>query len=322
MSKWIKWVIAAAVLLVLGLIICGVTLCVLGFNFGKLGTVKFVTKTYNVSEDFRNISIDADIEKVAFVLSNDGKCKVVCREEENNPHNVKVQGYTLTIEREYKHTWQFTNIGVLTETPEITVYLPDNMYEALTIDADTGNVDIPGDFTFDSISVTLDTGNARCLASAEGDIYIKTDTGHIAVSNLTAAEMQLASDTGRIEVSNVGVKENMNIEEDTGRVTMENVTCKNLTSNGDTGDLIMTNVIASGKFKMERSTGDIEFDGCDAETIYIETDTGDVSGTLLTNKIFLIETDTGKMNVPKTITGGRCEITTDTGNITIEIINK
>lgn len=322
MSRERKWIIAAAVLLVLGLIICSVAFAVLGLDFGKLGTVKYVSKTYDVIEDFRNISIDADIERIAFVLSNDGKCRVVCHEKKNEPHNISVQGDTLTIEKKDRRRWQFMSIGIMTEIPEITVYLPNNVYEALTIDAGTGSVDIPGDFTFDSIRLTLDTGSARCFASAEGDIYIKTDTGHIAVSNLTASGMRLASDTGRVEVSNVDIKGNMDIKVDTGRVTMENVTCRNLSSNGDTGSLVMTNVIASGEFNIERSTGNIEFNGCDAETIYVKTNTGSVSGTLLSDKVFFTKTDMGKVEVPMTIEGGRCEITSNTGNITIKIIKK
>ncbi len=63
----------------------------------------------------------------------------------------------------------------------------------------------------------------------------------------------------------------------------------------------------------------MEFNHCDAETIYVNTDTGSVTGTLLTDKVFIIETDTGSVDVPKSITGGRCEITTDTGNIRITI---
>ena len=63
----------------------------------------------------------------------------------------------------------------------------------------------------------------------------------------------------------------------------------------------------------------MEFNHCDAETIYVNTDMGSVTGTLLTDKVFIIETDTGSVDVPKSITGGRCEITTDTGNIRITI---
>ena len=70
---------------------------------------------------------------------------------------------------------------------------------------------------------------------------------------------------------------------------------------------------------MERDTGDITFDKCDASDIYIKTSTGDVKGTLLTEKVFYTQTSTGNIDVPKTVNGGRCEITTSTGNIKINI---
>ena len=70
---------------------------------------------------------------------------------------------------------------------------------------------------------------------------------------------------------------------------------------------------------IERDTGSVRFDGCDGDAIYVETDTGDVTGTLLTDKVFITKTDTGSVDVPKSINGGRCEISTDTGDIRIEI---
>lgn len=319
MSNHKKWIIAAAILLGTGVLICGISFAVLGFDFRTLDTVEYVTNAYDVSDDFQNISIKADVENITFVPSDDGTCKVVCREEESDPHQVSVRGDTLTVEKKEKYRWQIFNNWVVTESPEITVYLPNNVYKTLSIDADTSDVNIPKDFTFDSISVTLDTGAASCLASVNGDIFIETDTGHITISDVSAAGMRLASDTGRMDISNVEISGDMDIRESTGRVTMENVTCRNLTSNGDTGSLIMTNVTASGEFNLERDTGNIEFNGCDAETIYVKTDTGNVTGSLLSDKVFITQTDTGKMDVPKTITGGRCEITTDTGNISIEV---
>jgi DUF4097 and DUF4098 domain-containing protein YvlB len=58
---------------------------------------------------------------------------------------------------------------------------------------------------------------------------------------------------------------------------------------------------------------------CDAADIYIETTTGSVTGTLISEKQFFTETSTGKVNVPPSGNGGRCEIETGTGNIRIEI---
>lgn len=319
MSTTKKWIIIAAILLGAGVLICGISFAVLGFDFGRLSTVKYETNTYEVNENFQNITIKADTENIIFIPSDDGICKVVCREEKDDPHQVSVQGDTLIISKKEKHKWHLFSFGIITESPEITVYLPGDVYKALSIEADTGNADIPKDFTFNSMSVTLDTGNINCQAQVDGDVSMKTDTGHITISDVTASGMRLVSDTGRMDITNSEFSGDIEIKEGTGLVTMENVTCRNLTSNGDTGNLIMTNVIATGEFNLERDTGKVEFNGCDAETIYVKTDTGSVTGSLLTDKVFITDTDTGSVDVPKTITGGRCEITTDTGNIRISI---
>ena len=78
-------------------------------------------------------------------------------------------------------------------------------------------------------------------------------------------------------------------------------------------------MIAAETFSIERNTGDVSFDGSDATEIFVKTTTGQVKGSLLTDKVFVAQTDTGHVDVPKTTTGGRCEITTDTGNVEIEL---
>ena len=81
----------------------------------------------------------------------------------------------------------------------------------------------------------------------------------------------------------------------------------------------MENVIAEQMITIERSTGDVIFDKCDAFELLIKTDTGNVTGSLLTDKIFIANSDTGHINVPETTTGGKCKITTDTGDIAFTV---
>ena len=83
--------------------------------------------------------------------------------------------------------------------------------------------------------------------------------------------------------------------------------------------MTLENVVASEKFSIKRDTGDVRFEDADAAEIEVETDTGSVSGSLRSEKIIFATSDTGKIDVPKNTTGGRCEITTNTGNIKIEI---
>ena len=66
-------------------------------------------------------------------------------------------------------------------------------------------------------------------------------------------------------------------------------------------------------------TGNVNFDGSDAAEIFVKTSTGKVTGNFLTDKVFITQTDTGTVAVPKTVTGGRCKIATDTGDIEIKI---
>lgn len=70
---------------------------------------------------------------------------------------------------------------------------------------------------------------------------------------------------------------------------------------------------------IERTTGNVEFSGCDAAELSVKTSTGHVSGSLLTDKVFIIDTVTGRVNVSKAATGGQCMIKTGTGDIDIKI---
>ena len=81
----------------------------------------------------------------------------------------------------------------------------------------------------------------------------------------------------------------------------------------------MSNFVVDGTMNIERSTGDVEFKKCDAGEVSITTDTGHVVGSFLSDKIIFASSNTGKIDVPKSTVGGKCEITTTTGKIIISI---
>ena len=214
-----KWMVIAAILTGAGVLFCTISSAILGFNLKKLGFAKYVSNTYKISETFENINILGDTENISFVLAEDGNCKVVCSEDEKNPHDVRVENNTLMIDRTSNSKLQL-NIGISTESPEIIVYLPQKEYEILTIDTDTGDIMIPKDFSFESMNIQLDTGDISNQASANESICIKTDTGDITVSDVSAVDMKLTSDTGRMEISNIVLTGNFDLSEETGKVTI------------------------------------------------------------------------------------------------------
>ena len=259
----------------------------------------YETNIHKINEEFDNISIKTDTADIAFVLSDDGMCRVVCYEDAKKSHSVEVQDGTLTVNVVNNKKW-YDYIGVNIDSPKITVYLPEVEYSSLIIEESTGDIKISKDFGFKSIDISLSTGNVKCYASATEAIKIVASTGDIYAESISAGSLDLTVSTGKVHLSDI--------------------MCKNLTSIGDTGDVSLINVIATEKISIERSTGDITFDRSDAAELFITTDTGNVKGSLLTNKVFITKTDTGRIDVPNSIAGGRCEITTDTGDIKISIL--
>ncbi len=254
------WLIIAVSLIFIGCILFTGIMKTLKWDFMKLSTVNYETNTYEIGEDFNSISINTDTADIEFVSSDDGKCTVVCHEQENAKHSVTVEEDTLTIELiEERSVYDFVGyIGLNFDTPQITVYLPKTQYDSL---------------------------------------FIKESTGDIGVENITVDLLDLTVSTGDINLTDIE--------------------CKNLISKGNTGDIFLKNVVATEKFYIERSTGDVRFDGSDAAEVFVTTDTGNVTGSLLTDKEFIAQTDTGRVEVPKTVNGGKCEIKTDTGDIKI-----
>ncbi|MBO4419027.1 MAG: DUF4097 family beta strand repeat protein [Oscillospiraceae bacterium] len=315
----IVWLIVAGALVLLGAILFVCIMAANDWDFSRLSTSKYENRTVEIAEDFQNISIRSETEDIDFVLTDDGSCKVVLYEREKVTHSVDVANGTLSIKQMDTRKW-YDNIAVFsTDSPKITVYLPRNEYAALSIEESTGDISLPGEIGFESIQITASTGDITCFSSASKSIRVQTSTGHIRLEKLSAGEIDLTASTGRIELRSVECAGALRVGVSTGRVELSELRCESLASTGSTGDITLKQVTAAGKMEIERSTGDVRFEQSDAGELFIETDTGDVTGSLRSAKIFFTQSDTGHIEVPETTTGGKCKITTDTGDIEISV---
>ena len=318
MSKKAKvWLVTALSLILIGALIFGGVMTMLGWDFKKLSTVSYETHEYMVGESYNNISIVTKTADIVLLPSADSQTTVVCYERENMTHRVAVEDDSLII-RHDTLKW-YEHIGVDFNTPKITVYLPRSKYASLVISGSTGDIVIPKDFEFESMDISVTTGDVTNAASASGMVKIHANTGDISLENTQQGKLDLSVSTGAVTLSRVTCAGNIRINVSTGRTTVTDVTCESLTSNGDTGDIALNNTVASQTITIERTTGNVTLEKSDADSLAIKTDTGNVTGSLLTDKVFIAQSDTGRVDVPKTITGGQCEITTDTGRICFTI---
>ncbi len=314
-----RWLIAATVLIVIGCALWGGVFGMTRQNIRTLFSGEFDTMEHAVSDAYENILLTTDTADITFQLAEDGVTRVVCREGEKVTHTVKVVDGVLRVELQDARRW-YDHIRIAFGTPQITVFLPAGTYGDLAITSNTSDVTVPSAFAFSSVTVEGHTGKVSCTASVAGDLHVKTTTGNIAVEDASVGTLSLAVSTGKITLTNVTCEGDAAVVVSTGNAHVTALQCQNLTSTGNTGDLSMERVTVNGRMAITRSTGDIKMIRCDASEMAIRTGTGDVFGTLLSPKVFMAATDTGRVELPKTVTGGRCEIETSTGDITFEIV--
>lgn len=300
MSKTTKIaLLLAAVLVVMGTVLLLWAMFGLRWDFHALSTVEYETKTHILSQDFDRIAIYTDTTDIRILLAEDGQGKLVITQQEKQDHRVSVEDGALTIAMEDTRQW-YDHITLFSFGESgMTLYLTETDYEALLVELSTGDVSIQEEMYF-------------------GNVNIATTTGDIRLDCLTADEVNLSVNTGDITANSVTCHGDVLVAVSTGRTQLRGVWCENLISTGSTGDITVEDGTAK-TISITRSTGDVRFKDAEAGEIRVNTDTGDVTGTLRSDKIFVTQTDTGDVRVPKSTSGGLCQITTDTGDIHLEI---
>lgn len=244
------WLIAAASLVLIGCMLFVGVMFATGWDFSKLSTVGYETNTHEIAEPFRDIALTTDTADIVFILSEDGKCKVECYEEENATHSVTIEHDALVVKSNDQRSW-YDHIGFHFGSPRITVYLPKAEYNTLSISERTGHVELPKHFSFQHVDISASTGNIHCSASARDAVKIRTSTGNICAEDTSVGSLALSVTTGKVTVSNVTCDGDITVGVSTGKALLNDIACKSVISKGSTGDLSFDHVIATDQFSME-----------------------------------------------------------------------
>ncbi len=313
-----RWLIVAFCFLLIGCIVFGGIMTMFGWDFKKLVTTEYETNTYELENGYQGILIKTKTADITVLPSGEGKTLVVCYEPAQAKHKVLVENGLLSVILEDERKW-YDSIGINLETPKVTLYLPEKTYDKFLIDSSTGRVEISKEFTVHTLDINQTTGDTVCYANVLDTLNAKTSTGDVCIENATAKTVSLSVTTGMVTASSLKGNGDVSIQVKTGKASLKDVSCNSFTTKGTTGGLELINVFTTKELWIERSTGDVTLNDCDAGEMYMKTSTGNIHGTLLTPKVFLVDVDTGKVDVPKTITGGKCEIVSGTGSVKIAI---
>lgn len=282
MKNGTKTVICAAFLLVaVGGLMTAAPAAMGNLDMERRKGLSYEMKTFEVKEAFSDIRVEDAECNVRILRAADGKCKVVCPEKQDGSiyHTVTVSDGVLSVQRHDERKW-YQYIGVSFGIPDLEAYLPEKEYRQLSARSTAGSIQVEDRFTFESARLESTSGRVRMFSEVKKELKAETTSGRIVLSHIRSGEITARSTAGKIE---------------------------------------LTDVIAEKNLYAKSISGGVALDGCDGGAIRIETTSGSVKGTLLSDKIFITDSTSGSVKVPRSFVGGECEITTTSGSIAIEI---
>jgi|GEM_PF-645012 DUF4097 and DUF4098 domain-containing protein YvlB len=146
---------------------------------------------------------------------------------------------------------------------------------------------------------------------------------HVYIPHDWILTLQLKSSVGDIELI-YGVEksyETLDVSTDTGSIKLQNIQANSLQADLDTGDASLVNLNIQGDIMVTNSTGDIVLNNVVGQETELRTSTGKI--TLETFNLTSLDADvsTGRIILDEGTIDGGCVLHSDTGNITITLVD-
>lgn len=236
-----KSVIIAALCCVAGLVICGVTYAISGFNYKNLVSEnrQSVSKRYECSTEIKEIEVDVKATSVTIISGNVSAPVISYYEVEND------------LEFEIKET-----------SGKLIISQKDT------------------DFHFNMISIGDDKIEIVVPHNFKGDIDIDSSSGSVRATSLLLDNLTINSSSGSVTVEDI-TSDRVSIDSKSGSVKAGDILTDDFTVLSKSGSIKLGDIDADNKIVLSAKSGSIKFDKMAVgESISIENGSGSISGTI------------------------------------------
>lgn len=255
------------------LVLTALSFCLMGCGIEPPFMSTPVTNTFEIDNDFEDISIDSSSFDVSLLPSTNEECTVICEESSTINHNVEVIGNTLTI----KQQCDFMSGLFSYKIPfRVTIYLPASAYNYLSVKLSSGDLFVSEDFDFENVTIGTSSGDVDFRTTVEDNMSVNTSSGDIMLLNLEAGNLNLCSSSGDVALTNSIVKGDLDISTSSGEVFFDASDAENINISTSSGDVRGT-ILSEKQFSAKTSSGDVDMpvSGGDGECS-IKTSSGDI----------------------------------------------
>ena len=292
--------IIALICLIVGAVLIGAGWVFL--NPADMNTIKDSVYEYDIDQVPTQINIFTINSSVELRPIEGNKWKVACMDKENLYHTVELIDGVLTVRQVRTERQWFDFIGIHSgfHNLSVIVYLPQNVYESLSIHSTSGSIKVQEGFVFSNASLQNTSGSIMCNSRVEGDLDVKNTSGSIRIGGGIDGKLEVRNVSGSIEIKDA---------------TPESVTIKNIS-----GGIDLINVICAGACDVENGSGSIELERCDAMSFDLKTVSGGIHASILSAKTFDCHSTSGGVKVPENGNGGTFRAKTTSGGIRVTVV--
>ncbi len=239
-----------------------------------------------LEEELSDIFVSVGGTDLEILPTDQNTCSVVYQEDPRTAYKIGVQhegvekGLLYVSEQNNQKWYDYLRPNPSKRT--VYLFLPAGAYASLSADTASGNILCEGEgLSFQRIALGTASGNIRCDFPATEELNVSSASGEIEVAGQSPRWAFLSSASGNMSLSNV---------------------------------------LAEKRLQAQSSSGSITLNRCDGGEVALESSSGDIRGSLLSDKLFEIETVSGNVACPPSVKdGGLCSITTASGSVSIQI---
>lgn len=312
--------IVAAILLVVGLMICSAILVSVDHSAFQLNPEDFEVKSQTITDSVSSIRIHTADANIRLMPAENGEFRVEYPEGKYSHYEISSDNGLLAIQYHNTRKWyQFAIFDFSSWNSEVRVYLPQSQYDALMLHTASGDIAVDLGPKYRSAKLSTASGDIAFHAAITESCDIQTASGTILLHDTgSVGSVHIGTTSGDCTVTNLE-SDSFYLKSTSGDTVLANITAGNFTATTVSGEMRLS-ACQGQKLILECTSGDISFTDCDGEEITMSTVSGDIEGSLRSGKIFEGHTTSGDISLPRSeAVSSRCSVKTVSGDIEITV---
>ena len=288
-----------------------------GFDMNSLsaGQIEYEKKTAEFTDSFSAVDIHSISHSVRLMRSADEKTKIEYYDSKDGKITYDIQRKYASADekgkpqlsavqhdnREWYEHFVFFNFGGPDEEKAVTVYLPGNEYDSLSLESISGDI---------STDLPLQIKNNAALNSTSGEINVE---------NITAGSRSVyTSISGNVTIKNIASGD-INVSAVSGEVSLENCKAKDGITAGSVSGNVTLAELSAKHTKTETVSGSVRVQKIDSPEVRINTVSGNISGSMGFGGNYDIQTISGDIEHPSSVSGAaKYTLETKSGDISLK----